>query len=260
MGKTAQYIRLHSYRTLPKSLLRCLSSLSNKTDCFGNCIQTWDRKLWTYVKYLHTKCLPNQRQMFRMDVSCVKTYGWVGGNKCAAIFRDGLLTILNNVKWSINVTRNHQEESELRRYKIFSFVAIYVTVCGLVTIWHHLMDTFSALLALCEGKLPVTGRFPTQRPVKRSLGAFFDLCLRLLSKQSRRRSFETPSHSIRRHCHDCCAGTSVHTRVITWRSRTWSPLLLSKTTHDKMFCICLIQTCHCFCIKVHSGTTNKCGE
>ena len=39
------------------------------------------------------------------------------------------------------------------------------------------METFSALLAFREGNLPVTGEFPSQRPVTRSLGVFFDLRL-----------------------------------------------------------------------------------
>ena len=37
------------------------------------------------------------------------------------------------------------------------------------------METFSALLALCAGNSPVTGEFPTQRPVTRSFDIFFDL-------------------------------------------------------------------------------------
>ena len=43
------------------------------------------------------------------------------------------------------------------------------------TWWHHQMETFSALLALCAGNSPVTGEFPTQRPVTRSFDVFFDL-------------------------------------------------------------------------------------
>ena len=34
--------------------------------------------------------------------------------------------------------------------------------------WRHQMGTFSALLAICEGDLTVTGEFPSQRPVTRS--------------------------------------------------------------------------------------------
>ena len=71
------------------------------------------------------------------------------------------------------------------------------------TWWRHQMETFSALLALCEGNSPVTGEFPSQRPVTRSFDVFFDLRLyKWLSKQSRRRWFETPSRSLWRHCND----------------------------------------------------------
>ena len=42
------------------------------------------------------------------------------------------------------------------------------------------METFSALLAICVGNLPVTSEFPTQRPVTRSFDVFFDLGLNKL--------------------------------------------------------------------------------
>ena len=59
----------------------------------------------------------------------------------------------------------------------------------------------SALLALCEGNPPVTGGFPSQSPVMRSFDVFFDMCRnKRLSKQSRRRWYETPSRSLWRHC------------------------------------------------------------
>ena len=61
--------------------------------------------------------------------------------------------------------------------------------------------TFSALLAFCAGNSPVTGEFPTQRPVTRSFDVFFDLRLnKQLSKQSWGWWFETPSRSLWRHC------------------------------------------------------------
>ena len=37
------------------------------------------------------------------------------------------------------------------------------------------METFSTSLALCEGNSPVTGEFPSQRPVTQSFDVFFDL-------------------------------------------------------------------------------------
>ena len=41
--------------------------------------------------------------------------------------------------------------------------------------WHHRMETFSALLAICAGNSPVPGEFPAKRPVTRSFDVFFDL-------------------------------------------------------------------------------------
>ena len=40
------------------------------------------------------------------------------------------------------------------------------------------METFSALLPLCTGNSPVTGEFPSQRPVTRSFDIFLDLRLK----------------------------------------------------------------------------------
>ena len=46
------------------------------------------------------------------------------------------------------------------------------------------METSSALLNLRAGNSPVTGEFPTQRPVTQSFDVSFDLHLnKLLSKQ-----------------------------------------------------------------------------
>ena len=60
------------------------------------------------------------------------------------------------------------------------------------TWWRHQMETCSTSLALCEWNPPVTDGFPPQRPLTRSLGD--DLRQnKQLSKQSRRRWFETPS-------------------------------------------------------------------
>ena len=65
------------------------------------------------------------------------------------------------------------------------------------------METFSASLVLCTGNSPVTGEFPSQRPITRSFDAFFALHVnKRLSTQSRCLWFETPSHSFWRHCGD----------------------------------------------------------
>ena len=66
--------------------------------------------------------------------------------------------------------------------------------------WRHQMETFSASLALCAGSSPVTGEFPTQRPVTRSCDVFFDLRVnKWLSKQSWCWWFETPSSPLWSH-------------------------------------------------------------
>ena len=43
--------------------------------------------------------------------------------------------------------------------------------------WRHQMEAFSVLLAFCAGNSPVTGEFPSQRPVTLSFDVFFDLRL-----------------------------------------------------------------------------------
>ena len=67
--------------------------------------------------------------------------------------------------------------------------------------WHHLMETFSTLLALCAGNSLVTGQFPSQRPVMLSFDVFIDLRLnKRLYKQSWGWCFGMPLHPLWRHC------------------------------------------------------------
>ena len=67
--------------------------------------------------------------------------------------------------------------------------------------WRHQMETFFASLAICAGNSPVTGEFPSQRPVTRSFDVFFDLRLnKRLNKQWWGWWFETPTRSLWRHC------------------------------------------------------------
>ena len=80
----------------------------------------------------------------------------------------------------------------------------YLTVLGNQLVqcswWRHQMDTSSALLALYAGNSPVTGEFPSQRPVTRSFDVSLDLRLyKWLIKQSWGWWFETPSCPLWRH-------------------------------------------------------------
>ena len=68
-----------------------------------------------------------------------------------------------------------------------------------MTWWRHQIETFSALMALCAGNSPVTGEFPSQRPVTRSFDLFFDLHL---NKHLWDWWFDTPSRSLWRHGSD----------------------------------------------------------
>ena len=80
--------------------------------------------------------------------------------------------------------------------------------------WRHQMETFSTLLALCAGNAPITGEFPTQRPVTRRFDIFCDMCLnKRLNKQLWGWWFETPSGTLWRHCselaHQMCTSLSL---------------------------------------------------
>ena len=86
--------------------------------------------------------------------------------------------------------------------------------------WRQQRETFSVLLALRVGNLPVTGEFPSQRPMTRNFNVFFDRCLnKRLCKQSRRRWFETSSRSLWRHCNDMQASwtyRNCHFEIHCW--------------------------------------------
>ena len=92
--------------------------------------------------------------------------------------------------------------------------------------------TIFVLLALCAGNSPVTGEFPSQRPVMQSFDVFFDLRLnKRLSKQSWGWWFEMPSCSLWRHCNEilpseasvasCCCDLSWLAAAQTRRKFKW---------------------------------------
>ena len=75
------------------------------------------------------------------------------------------------------------------------------TLLSLVAWWCHQMETFYALLAICAGNSPVRGEFPTQRPVTRIFGVFFELRLNKgLNKQSWGWKFDTLSRPLWHQC------------------------------------------------------------
>ena len=69
--------------------------------------------------------------------------------------------------------------SKLRCYCCIKFLLDETTICRLLsttlsTWWRHQMEAFSRLLVLCAGNSPVTGEFPSQRPV--TFSAWLALC------------------------------------------------------------------------------------
>ena len=80
---------------------------------------------------------------------------------------------------------------------------ITLKVQGLESWWHNQMETFSALLALCEGNPLVTTGFPLQRPVTQSFECFlWSLPEQMAEQTTKRWWFEMPLYSLWRHCND----------------------------------------------------------
>ena len=96
--------------------------------------------------------------------------------------------------------RNSKQGKKIRWVlHIKAFINVLIACCPDVLYksfpwWRHQMETFSALRVLCAGKSPVTGEIPSRRPMTWSL-MFLRLNKRL-SKQSKRRWFETPLRSL----------------------------------------------------------------
>ena len=79
------------------------------------------------------------------------------------------------------------------------YLSLFSSMCAQCVI----METFSALLAICAGNSPVTGEFPAQRSVTRCFNVFFDQSLnKRFSKQSWGWWFETPSRPLWRHSNE----------------------------------------------------------
>ena len=57
------------------------------------------------------------------------------------------------------------------------FHTVCVVIRDIWPWWCNQIESFSVLLAPCAGKSPVTGEFPSQRPVTRRFGVFFVLRL-----------------------------------------------------------------------------------
>ena len=108
-----------------------------------------------------------------------------------------------NLERSTN-KRNLSTQHYLKcRYGFAMFIGHHRFWIWIYTWWRHQMETFSALLALCAGNLPVNDEFPAQLPVTRSFDVFIDLHPnKRLSKHSWDWWFKMSSRSLWRHCND----------------------------------------------------------
>ena len=100
------------------------------------------------------------------------------------------------------------------------------------------MKTFSALLAICAGNSPVTGEFPTQRPVTQSFDVFFDLCLnKRLSKQCWSWWFETPSPALWRQRNEMRRGSLSQDVELRWHNNPKLPAYERLRVHFRYFVV-----------------------
>ena len=114
------------------------------------------------------------------------------------------------------------------------------------------METFFALLAICERNLLVTAGFPSQRPVMWSFDVFFDLNLnKWLSKQSRCQWFEMPLLPLWCHCNTLVKNFVIvanfyfyncEFNILVYGSIKIDCLPFLFTTHKS----CLMKVCHIF--------------
>ena len=133
---------------------------------------------------------PVTRKMFPFDDVIMKSNNWSHGDisRCFVVFSKLIVKTFDKYLQLIGTNLN-LGLSVIEAYALFIRRFPYPFYnCSLKTIswWRHQMETFSALLALCMGNSPVTGEFPSQRPLMRVFDVFFDLRLKKrLSKHSR---------------------------------------------------------------------------
>ena len=116
------------------------------------------------------------------------------------------------------------------REKFFTFVLL---VCSHLCRTKLIFATKLFKHILCAGNSTVTGEIPLQRPVTLSFDVIIDLYLNRLSKQSRRRWFETPFYSLWCYCNawiKCLMIENIPlSRVLqmpAWHKENYTPLTL----------------------------------
>ena len=129
--------------------------------------------------------------------------------ECCVLKLSGLSFLLSSLHFLLNIISIvNIGEIEHGLMSFFYLVAFFqIGINPAESWWRHQMETFSALLVLCEGNPPA------QRLATRSFDVFFDL---LLNNQERRRWFETPSCSLWRHCNGLHAAEGCYCVTHDW--------------------------------------------
>ena len=81
----------------------------------------------------------------------------------SSVWDTGLAPITNGNKWASSMIRINVNSKFAWTQRLFPSYGKERNS------WHHQMETFSALLAICAGNSPVPGEFPAQKSVMRSL-------------------------------------------------------------------------------------------
>ena len=180
---------------------------------------------WSWNQYIETCSMP-QKTCGEIHFA-LNIWFWIKADKNITYMTAAVVTCANLLPDSIIIIH-------FRPARIFARFRLWSRK-HFVTWWRHQIETFSTLLALCEGNPSVNDGFPSHIPMTWSFDVFFDLCLnKRLSKRSRRRWFETPSLWLWRHSNkglDACFGELEY----HWFMNSVSPdrcLAFTRTTAD----------------------------
>ena len=97
---------------------------------------------------------------------------WTDSGSCRCYHSDGFLSswiFSSDSAQSMICAIGRIPDGRVLLYACHSFSSSASCRCAWL---RHQMETFSAFLALCAGNSPVTGEFPSQRPVTRSFDVF----------------------------------------------------------------------------------------
>ena len=160
------------------------------------CNGKWNTKYYDVIKWRHfQRCWPFVRGIHRSPVvSCHKglvtrslmfflirvwTNGWANNRHADDFRRHRAHYHFTAVIWVIDHMNPswRDDRTTTKQNKTSSWACMFHGMCWISQVWwRHQTETLSALLAFCAGNSPVTGEFPSQRPVTRSF-MFYLICV-----------------------------------------------------------------------------------